>query len=98
MYYPFPFFATSLLFFIIIIAAEIRTKTESRFKEAFISFLSIPEIGSWCTLVTFMYLRIGYWGATFVAAIALLIYIVINFVHAIVHPRYIVPNSLYSYK
>ena len=40
----------------------------------------------------------GLLGASTLAASATLMYAVINFAHAIVHPRKMVPNSLYSYK
>lgn len=98
MYWPFPFFASGLIFFIAIISSEIKTKTESRFKEAFVALLAIPEIISWCTLCVFYYFRVGLLGAFTLAAAATLMYAAINFTHAIVHPRKMVPNSLYSYK
>ena len=97
VYWPFPFFFMGFIFFIIILSSEIKTKTESRFKEAFIALLSIPEILSWCTLCVFYYFKTGLLGAFTLAAAALFLYAVINFSHAIVHPRKIVPNSLYSY-
>lgn len=97
VYWPFPFFFMGFIFFIIILGSEIKTKTESRFKEAFIALLSIPEIFSWCTLCVFYYLKTGLLGAFTLAAAAVFLYAVINFSHAIVHPRKIVPNSLYSY-
>ena len=98
VYYPFPFFATGFILFIIILASEIKTKTESRFKEAFIALLAIPEVLSWCTLVVLYYFKTGPLGAFMLAAAALFIYAVINFSHAIVHPRKMVPNSHNSYK
>jgi len=99
VYWPFPFFAAGFVFFIVILASEIKTKTESRFKEAFIALLSLPEIASWATLVTFFYLRIGFFDiSTYLSAAALLSYIIINIAHAIVHAKSIVPNSLFSYK
>jgi uncharacterized membrane protein YciS (DUF1049 family) len=98
VYWPFPYVILSFLSFLVILASEILTKTESRFKESFIAFLCIPEIMAWCTLIVFMYFRIGAIGPTALAAFALIIYIMINFVHACVHPRKMVPNSLFSYK
>jgi hypothetical protein len=98
VYYPFPFFTTGFIFFIIILASEIKTKTESRFKEAFIALLAIPEVLSWCALAVLYYFNTGLLGAFTLAAAALFMYAVINFTHAIVHPRKMVPNSLYSYK
>ena len=98
VYYPFPFFTAGFIFFIIILASEIKTKTESRFKESFIALLAIPEVLSWCALAVLYYFNTGLLGAFTLAAAALFMYAVINFTHAIVHPRKIVPNSLYSYK
>lgn len=98
MYYPFPFFATGFILFIVILASEIKTKTESRFKEAYIALLAIPEILSWCTLLVLYYFKTGFFGAFTLAAAALFMYAVINFSHAIVHPRKIVPNSHNTYK
>jgi len=98
VYWPFPFFATGVIFFIVIVGSEIKTKTESRFKEAYVALLSIPEILSWCTLCVFYYFRVGLIGSFILASSATLMYAVINFAHAIVHPRKMVPNSLQSYK
>lgn len=84
--------------FIIILASEIKTKTESRFKEAFIALLAIPEVLCWCALTVLYYFKTGLLGPFSLAAASLFMYAVINFTHAIVHPRKMVPNSLYSYK
>lgn len=84
--------------FIIILLSEIFTKTESRFKEAFIALLSIPELMAWVTFLIFNFARRGAGGSFALALIALVIYGVLNFVHAIVHPRQMVPNSMSSYK
>lgn len=43
--------------FIIIGISEFITKTESRFKEAFIAMTSLWEFGSWCTVLVFLYAR-----------------------------------------
>lgn len=98
VYWPFPYVLIGFLSFIIILISEIITKRESRFKEAFIAFLSIPEVFSWITFIVFSYNRVGARGPTALAALALLTYTIVNFAHAIVHPRKIVPNSLFSYK
>ena len=45
-----------------------------------------------------MWERIGQSEATALAALAAMIYVCINCVHAILHPRYMVPNALDSYK
>ena len=98
VYWPFPYVLIGFLSFIIILISEIITKRESRFKEAFIAFLSIPEVLSWITFIVFCYYRIGARGPTALASLALLTYFIVNLAHAIVHPRKIVPNSLFSYK
>ena len=78
--------------------SEIHTKTESRFKEAFIAFLSVPELTSWILCTGLMYYKIGTEIPTLAAAAAILLYVIINFFHAVVHPRKIVPKSLDNYK
>jgi len=45
-----------------------------------------------------MWNRIGEDYATALAALAAMMYVCINCVHAVIHPRYMVPNTLYSYK
>lgn len=82
----------------VILAAEIKTKTESRFKEAFIAFLSLPEACSWATLVAFMYYSVQLSLPFYLASAALLVYVTMNTVHAVVLPKLIVPNSFFSYK
>jgi len=84
--------------FILISISECVTKRESRFKEAFIAFLSLPEVGSWICFIAFTMYRVGAIGPTLLAAIALLMYAVINLAHAIIHPRKMVPHTLFSYK
>jgi len=98
VFWPFPFATLGFLSFLVILISEIITKRESRFKEAFIAFLAIPEVMSWCTVITFMYFRMGFIGPTSIAALALLTYMMINFAHAIMHPRQIIPDALVSYK
>lgn len=78
--------------------SEICTKKESRFKEAFIALLSLPELGAWITFLVFHYYRRGIGGSFALGIIAALIYGILNFVHMIIHPRMIVPNSMSSYK
>ena len=79
VYWPFPFILTGVLGFILITISEIVTKRESRFKEAFIAFLSLPEVGAWATLIVFMWWRVGQTGPSLLAAVALLLYVTINF-------------------
>jgi hypothetical protein len=98
VYWPFPYAIMGVISFVVILISEIVTKQESRFKEAFIAFLSIPEIMAWVNFIVFLYLRIGMELQTPLAIIALACYMIINFVHAIIHPRKMVPNSLFSYK
>ena len=91
VYWPFPFFATGLLSFILILISEIVTKRESRFKEAFIAFLSIPEVCAWITFVGMVYHRsakhVTLDPVFVVAVMACLFYLIINLVHACIHPR-----------
>jgi hypothetical protein len=102
VYWPFPFFAMGFLSFILILISEIVTKRESRFKEAFIAFLSIPEVASWITFTVMVYYRTARYVTLdpvfVVAVLACIMYAIINFVHAIVHPRKIVPSSPLHYK
>ena len=98
VYWPFPFIAASIFFFIIIFISEVKTKTESKFKEAFIAFLSLPEFGSWATYLVFHYYRKGFMGSFLFGAGAMTIYIILNFVHAIVHQRMMIPKSMPTYK
>lgn len=60
--------------------------------------LSLPELGAWITFLVFHYYRRGYLGAFALGSIALMIYVMINLLHACIHPRRMVPNSLHSYK
>jgi hypothetical protein len=126
IYYPFPWFCLSILFFILIVISEIVTKTESRFKESFIALISIPEILCWITYIGLLFVTIEYKTVTIenvllsdiktkgikdslkninekalptmLAILALLTYCLINFSHALIHPRKIVPNAMASYK
>lgn len=55
VYWPFPFAIASLLAFLLILASEVLTKTESRFKEAFIAWMGFIEMFSWLTVAGFFY-------------------------------------------
>jgi hypothetical protein len=46
--------------FILIAISEIVTKAESRFKEAFIALLSLPEILAWITYIVLLFVTIDY--------------------------------------
>ena len=94
----FPFLGTALIFFALITISEIVTKRASNFKESLIAFWSIPEVLSWVCVTWFMWHRTGQNPATALASLSCLMYVCINCVHAIIHPRYMVPNTLYSYK
>jgi hypothetical protein len=81
------------------VISEIVTKTASKFKEAFMSLLSLAEVGSWITLTVFLYSRLGYQGLSFIAcAAAVLISLLINFIFIGIHQRLIIPNCLTSYR
>ena len=82
----------------LILVSEIKTKTESRFKEAFIALLSLCEIGSWITFIVFEDVRQGRTGITALALIALGMYVMINLLHACIHSRKMVPKTEASYK
>ena len=94
----FPFIGMALCFFILITVSEIVTKRASNFKESLIAFWSIPEVLSWACVTWWMIHRVGQTPHSALAALACLMYVCINCVHAIIHPRYMVPNTLYSYK
>lgn len=97
----FPFLGTAAFFLLLITISEVVTKRKSNFKESLIAFWSIPEVLSWGCLIWFMWYRVGEERRTYatgLAAIAAILYLCINFVHAIIHPRYMVPTTLYSYK
>ena len=98
VYYPFPFVVLGTFAFIIIAISEIVTNTVSRFKEAFIAMLSLCEVGCWIAFLVFHFLEFGYLGSFALGAMASLVYIMLNLIHACVHPRRIVPNSEQSYK
>ena len=95
----FPFVGTAFIFFILITISEIVTKRASNFKESLIAFWSIPEVMSWACLIWFMWHRVSTESyATSLACIGAIFYVCLNSVHAVIHPRYMVPNTLYSYK
>lgn len=97
--------------FLLIVISEIVTKAESRFKEAFIALLSLPEILSWVTYIVFLFVTIDYKKVstqnslldkeknvpTMLAIVAFGTYCLINFAHALVHPRKIIPNTMETY-
>ena len=79
--------------------SEITTKTGSKFKEAFMSLLSLAEIGSWITLTVFLYFRLGSVGYSFIGCAAAVVFtFAINIVFIGIHQKLIIPNSLTSYK
>lgn len=95
----FPFVGTAFVFFILITISEIATKRVSNFKESLIAFWSIPEVLSWACLILFMWNRVSHESySTGLAMLGAIFYVCLNSVHAIIHPRYMVPNSLFSYK
>jgi hypothetical protein len=110
--YPFPWLCLGIIFFICIAISEIVTKTVSRFKESFIALIALPELGAWLTYTTFLFITIGYKNITYanpfnsektrisagLACLSLLTYVLINFSHALVHPRKMVPNTAETYK
>lgn len=65
VYWPFPFFLTGVIMFILIVISEIVTKAESRFKESFIALISLPEIMSWVVYIIFLFITIGYKETTY---------------------------------
>lgn len=93
--------------FVLIGISEIYTKAESRFKEAFIALVSLPEIFAWITYIVFLFSDIGYKTfklqnnllrvPTMLAVLAFGTYCLINFSHALMHPRKMVPNAMPSY-
>ena len=102
VYWPFPFIATGLLAFIVISISECVTKRESRFKETFIAFWSLPEVAAWVTFVAMVGYRYSDWipqePCFVLGCLALILYAIINLVHACIHPRKMVPNSLFVYQ
>ena len=94
--------------FVLIGISEIYTKAESRFKEAFIALVSLPEIFAWITYIVFLFAEIGYKSfklqnnflrvPTMLAVLAFGTYCLINFSHALMHPRKMVPNAMPSYQ
>lgn len=98
VYWPFPFLFMGIVSFFIILGSECMTKRESRFKEAFIAILAFPELGSWIAFLVFHYFRRGYLGSFALGSIAIFVYLIINLLHACIHPKLMVPYSLASYK
>ena len=102
VFWPFPFIGTGLVAFIVIWISECVTKSESRFKEAFIAFWSLPEVAAWYTFVIMVGWRyrekLPDDPVFILGCLALLLYAIVNAVHACIHPRKMVPNTLFSYK
>jgi hypothetical protein len=112
VFYPFPWLCMGFIMFICIAISECVTKAESRFKEAFIALVCLPELGAWVTYIVFLFYTVGYKEVkqanpltnmqtkvpAGLALIALGTYMVINFIHALIHPRKMIPNSAASYK
>ena len=95
----FPFVIAAVVLFILIIISEIIHKKDSNFKESLIALWSIPEVLAWVCLNWFMWHRVASESyATSLAVIAAILYVCINTVHAIIHPRYMVPNTFDNYK
>lgn len=93
VYWPFPWILLAILWFIVIVCSECKTKGESRLKETFIAMLSFSEFGSWCTFLVFCYFRTGFGYATIGALGATSIYLALNLAHAVIHSIKIVPSS-----
>ena len=85
--WPFPFICLAVISFFVILVSEIVTKGDSRFKEAFIACLAVPEFFAWVTCIAFMWYRVGTEGSTSLCMIGVMFYIMINIAHAIIHPR-----------
>ena len=85
---------TAIIMFFLILISEIVTKTESRFKEAYIALLAWPELGSWLSFLIFHYIEDGYMGSFLFAGIAMVVYVLLNLLHACIHPRKMVPHAL----
>ena len=99
VYWPFPYLITGILCFFIVAISECATGGIAHFKETFIAFLSIPEFLSWINLTVFIWwFRAKLEGVLLGCIIACLLYMLINFIHSIIHPRKMVPRTLYSYK
>ena len=98
VFWPSPFISIGLIAFIVISISEYERKSdESCFMEACIAFSSLPEVAAWCTFVV----MVGWRSRSHVfvlACLALLFYAIVNAVHAWIHPKKMVPNSLFSYK
>lgn len=60
--------------------------------------MSIPELFSWITFLAFYQARKGAGGSFAIGLCGILIYAVLNLIHAIVHPRQMIPQSMSSYK
>jgi hypothetical protein len=71
--------------FFVIGISEFCTKYESRFKEAFIAALSIPEVLSWISFLIWHAVEYGFLGSFALGLVALLIYAMINLMHAFIH-------------
>lgn len=84
VYWPFPFLCLGFVFFTIISISECTTKGESRFKEALIALVSLPEVAAWACFLVFLYSRTNLVGSFYLGSLAAVMYITINFVHAIV--------------
>jgi len=97
VYWPFPFVFTGIIFFILVCCSECFTKRQSRFKEAIVALVSLPEAAAWGTLFGFYYYKIGPALSTLLAAGAIALYILLNFIHMIVHPRKMIPKTLATY-
>ena len=84
--------------FIVIGVSEFCTKYESRFKEAFIAALSIPEILSWLTFLIWHAVEHGFLGSFALGMVALLLYGMINLMHACIHRCRLMPKAPKTYQ
>ena len=78
------------------------TSKESRFKESLIALWSLPEVAAWITftiMVRYRYNDYILQEPTFIlGCFTLILYSILNLMHAYIHPFKMAPNSMFSYK
>mmetsp|Transcript_62324 Transcript_62324/g.86082 ORF Transcript_62324/g.86082 Transcript_62324/m.86082 type:complete len:284 (+) Transcript_62324:154-1005(+) len=95
--WPFPFACAAVFSLLVVIISEALTRGESRFKEAAVALISLPEFFSWCVFAIFLTHRIGPKGTSASAIFACFVYGVLNMTHMLLHRKQIIKESMNSY-
>ena len=94
----FPFLIIGGVQFMLAAVSEICTKTKSKFKETWIAFLAFPELFSWITFLVFHRARLGFTSTWIIGFLAIVFYVMINWLHMCFHYWSIKPNAEVTYR